>query len=77
MFSKIRLHVNTGDTNQQTNEYRDTRCMYFRREVLDKYRNNDLCEIASEDISFLLYDKNTAASTVNFVNMHNLLMVQA
>jgi hypothetical protein len=70
--------------DQQTNEYRDIKCMYFRREVLDKYRNNDLCEIGSEHISFLRHDKKkTSASTVNFVNRNFanidgiVLMVQA
>jgi hypothetical protein len=53
--------------DQQTNEYRHIKCMYFRL-VLDKYRNNDLCEIGSEHISFLRHDKKTSASTVNFVN---------
>jgi hypothetical protein len=51
-----------------TNEYRDIRWMYFRREVLNKYRNNDLCEIGSEYIKFLRHDKKTVASSVNFVN---------
>ena len=54
--------------DQATNEYRDIRWMYFRREVLNKYRNNDLCEIGSEYIKFLRHDKKTVASTVNFVN---------
>jgi hypothetical protein len=34
--------------DQQTNEYRDIKRMYFRREVLSKYRNNDLCEIGGD-----------------------------
>ena len=54
--------------DQATNEYRGIIWMYFRREVLDKYRNDDLCEIGDEYISFLHHDKKTAASTVNFVN---------
>jgi hypothetical protein len=54
--------------DQATNEYRDIRWMYFRREVLNKYRNNDLCEIGSEYIKFLRHDKKTVASSVNFVN---------
>jgi hypothetical protein len=50
--------------------------MCFRQEVLDKYRNNEFCDIDSEhsNISFLL-DSNTksAASTVNYVvvDMYN------
>jgi hypothetical protein len=57
--------------------------MYFRRKVLDKYRNNELCEIGSNYISFLSSDKNQSASTVNFVNRNFanidgiVLMVQA
>jgi hypothetical protein len=68
--------------DQQTNEYRDIRYMYFRRDVLDKYRNNDLCEIDDEYIRFLRHDKKTSASTVrfdnrNFVNIDGIvLMVQ-
>jgi hypothetical protein len=54
--------------DQAANEYRDIRWMYFRREVLNKYRNNDLCEIGSEYIKFLRHDKKTVASSVNFVN---------
>jgi hypothetical protein len=54
--------------DQEANEYRDIRWMYFRREVLDKYRNNDLCDIGSEHIIFLQQDKKTPASRVNFVN---------
>jgi hypothetical protein len=42
--------------------------MYFRRQVLNKYRNNDLCDTGSEYISFLEQDKKTSASTVHFVN---------
>jgi hypothetical protein len=34
--------------DQATNEYRDIRWIYFRLEVLNKYRNNDLCEIGGE-----------------------------
>ena len=54
--------------DQATNEYRDIRWTYFRREVLNKYRNNDLCEIGGEYIRFLRHDNKTVASTVNLVN---------
>jgi hypothetical protein len=54
--------------DQETNEWRDIRWMYFRRQVLDKYRNNEFCGIGNEHISFLSYDKKTPDSTVNFVN---------
>ena len=69
--------------DQATNEYRDIIWMYFRREVLNKYRNNDLCEIGDEYISFLHHDKKAVASTVNFVNRNYaningiVLMLQA
>jgi hypothetical protein len=69
--------------DQATNEYRDIRWMYFRREVLNKYRNNNLCEIGGEYIRFLHHDKKTVASIVNFVNRNFaningiVLMVQA
>ena len=70
--------------DQQADELRDIKWMYFRREVLDKYRNNGFCDIGSEHISFLRQeDKKTAASTVNFIgrNFANVdgivLMVQA
>jgi predicted RNA binding protein with dsRBD fold (UPF0201 family) len=69
--------------DQATNEYRDIRWMYFRQEVLDKYRNNELCEIGGEYNRFLRHDKKTVVSTVNFVNrnLSNIggivLMVQA
>ena len=69
--------------DQATNEYIDIRWMYFRREVLDKYRNNELCEIGGEYIRFLRHDKKTVASIVNFVNRNFaningiILMVQA
>jgi hypothetical protein len=38
---------------KQNNVYRDINWMYFRQEVLDKYRNNEFCDIGSEYISFL------------------------
>jgi hypothetical protein len=79
------LHFLKQQPDPQTKEYRDIRWMYFRRNVLDKYRDNKLCEIGSEYISFLRYDKKkmTPISTVNFVNRSFIniedivLMVQA
>jgi hypothetical protein len=32
---------------QQTNVYRDLNWMYFWQAVLDKYRNNEFCDIGS------------------------------
>jgi hypothetical protein len=69
--------------DQATNEYRDIRWMYFRREVLNKYVNNELREIGGEYIRFLHHDKKTVASTVNFVDRTfaniegSVLMLQA
>ena len=57
--------------------------MHFRRQVLDKYRNNEFCDIGSEHIRVLEQDKKTPPSTVNFVNRNFantdgiVLMVQA
>jgi hypothetical protein len=70
---------------KQTNVYRDINWMYFRQEVLDKYRNNEFCDSGSEYISFFQQqdDKKTPASTVNFINRNLpniqgiVLMVQA
>jgi len=51
---------------KQTNIWRDINCMYFKREVLDKFRNNEFCDIVDQErISFLGYDKNIE-STVRF-----------
>ena len=49
-------------------ESRGIKSMYFKRELLAKYRKNELCEIGSEYIKFLRHDKMTAASTVKFLN---------
>jgi hypothetical protein len=81
-------YLKANQFDQKTNEYRDIRCMYFRREVLEKYRNNNLCDIGSEHISFLRLrnDKSKTPipiSTVNFINRNFpnikgiVLMVQA
>jgi hypothetical protein len=61
-----RLKTNSYDS--ETNQYRDIRWMYFRPQVLEKYRNNELCDIGNEHISFLryVYNKKQTASTVNF-----------
>ena len=80
------LHYLKSNLYDQTaNEYRDIRWMYFRREVLDKYRNNEYCDIGSEHIGFLLDGKKTAVSTANFINRNfpntktkgTVLMLQA
>jgi hypothetical protein len=81
--SKELLHF-LKQPDPETREYRDIRWMYFRRKVLDKYRNNKFCEIGSNYISFLSSDdKKESASTLkfnnrNFVNIDDVvLMMQA
>jgi hypothetical protein len=66
--------------DQKTNRWRDLTRMDFRSEVLDKYRNNELCEIGSDYISFLRHDddkKKTSASDVSFIIRNNVLMMHA
>jgi hypothetical protein len=46
----------------------------FRQEVLDKYRNNEYCHVDNERIIFLEPDKQTPASTVNFVRDIDLVL---
>jgi hypothetical protein len=76
------LKANSGSYDSETNQYRDIRWMYFRPQVLEKYRNNELCDIGNEYISFLrhVYNKKTRASTVNFIRRNlpniNVLMLQ-
>jgi hypothetical protein len=36
--------------DQETNQWRDLTWMDFRPEVLDRYRNNELCEIGNDHI---------------------------
>ena len=63
---------------QGTNVYRDLNWMDFRLEVLYKYRNNELCEIGHDHISFLRQqDKKTPASTANFIIKNDVLMMYA
>jgi hypothetical protein len=50
--------------------------MNFKPEVLDKYKNNDLCSIGSDYISFLRHDK-TPASIALFNVRNNVLMMFA
>ena len=55
--------------DQQTGQWRDLKSMDFKPEVLDKYKNNDLCSIASNHISFLRYDATTASiAWFNIIN---------
>jgi hypothetical protein len=50
--------------------------MDFRPEVLDKYKNNELCEVDSTHISFLRHDK-TPVSIAWFNIRKNVLMMYA
>ena len=64
--------------DQETNQWRDLTWMDFRPQVLDKYRNNELCRIGSDHISFLRYDKKTSTSDVSFIIKNNdVLMIYA
>jgi hypothetical protein len=63
--------------DQKTNQWRDLTWMDFMPEVLDKYRNNELCEIGSDHhISFLRHDK-TPISNARFIIKDNVLMMYA
>jgi hypothetical protein len=50
----------------------------FRLDLLEKYGNNELCEIGRNHISFLQEDKQTPASTVSFyhTNIPGGIMLQ-
>lgn len=62
--------------DQQTVEWRDLKSMDFRLHVLDKYKNNELCDIASDQISFLRHDK-TPVSIAWFNIINNVLKMFA
>ena len=62
--------------DREINQWRDLTLMNFKPQVLDKYRNNDLCEIEHDHISFLRHDK-TPVSTANFIIKNNVLMMHA
>jgi hypothetical protein len=64
--------------DQQTNQWRDLTSMNFKPQVLDKYKNNDLCDIGSDHISFLRHDKKTTVSIVWFsIRNNDVLMMFA
>jgi hypothetical protein len=50
--------------------------MNSKPEVLDKYKNNELCRIASDHISFLRHDA-TTASIAWFNIINNVLKIFA
>lgn len=55
--------LKTNSYDPETDRYRDIRWMYFEPHVLQKYRNNEMCRIDNEHISFLqyVYEKKEAA----------------
>jgi hypothetical protein len=57
-------YVNSRDS--ENNKWRDLRRLEFRREVLDKYKDNELCMVDNDSISFLRKEGKTPASTVAF-----------
>jgi hypothetical protein len=66
--------------DQETGQWKDLTWLDFRPQVLDKYRNNELCEIGNDHISFLRHDKKTSASDANFIiknNDNDVLMMYA
>lgn len=52
--------------DRERKEWRDLQRLEFRREVLDKYDDNELCAIDNDSISFLRKDRKTPVSTVHF-----------
>jgi hypothetical protein len=50
--------------------------MNFKPQVLDKYKNNDLCDIGSDHISSLRHDK-TSVLIASFVIRDNVLKMFA
>jgi hypothetical protein len=62
--------------DRETNQWRDLASMNFKPQVLDKYKNNNLCDIGSEHISFLRHDK-TPVSIASFIIRNDVLMMFA
>jgi hypothetical protein len=60
----------------ETNQWRDLTSTNFKPQVLDKYKNNELCDIGSDHISFLRHDK-TSVSIAWFNIRNNVLMMYA
>jgi len=48
----------------------------FKPEVLDKYKNNELCSIESDKISFLRHDKTPASIALFNILNNNLMMFE-
>jgi hypothetical protein len=73
----------TATDEKQMSVYRDIYWMYFKRQVLDKYRNSEYCDIGDEYIHFLSYDKSKPEDSIahfinrDFDNIKDVLMVQA
>jgi hypothetical protein len=64
--------------DQETKQWRDLTWMDFRPQVLDKYKNNELCEIGNGYISFLSHDKKKSTSYARFIiKNHEVLMMYA
>jgi hypothetical protein len=56
--------------DRETNQWRDLASMNFKPKVLDKYKNNDLCDIENDHISFLRHDKKPV-SIASFIIRNN------
>jgi hypothetical protein len=61
---------------KQIDRRRDLASMNFKPQVLDKYKNSDLCDVGSDHISFLRHDK-TPVSIASFIIRNNVLMMFA
>jgi hypothetical protein len=68
-------HLNQFD--QETNQWRDLASMNFKPQVLDKYKNNDLCDIGSDHISFLRHDKTPVSIAWFCIRNNDVLMMLA
>jgi hypothetical protein len=64
VFQDLR-HLKSYD--KEKNECRDLRVFEFTLDVLNKYRDNELCEVHGNYIAFLQHDKKKSASVVSFV----------
>jgi hypothetical protein len=60
----------------KTGRWKDLESIMFKPEVLDKYKNNELCSIESDKISFLRHDKTPASIALFNILNNNLMMFE-
>jgi hypothetical protein len=58
-------HLKSYD--KEHDEWRDLRIFENTPDVLNKYRDNELCEVHDTYIAFLRHDKKKSASEISFV----------